>query len=58
MPSDKRNSTMAIAACLISSLFNVASAQDVPFYQPQQLQWLVASFFLLKQYALVGLNAH
>ena len=38
MPSDKRNSIMAIATGLISSLFNVASSRDVPFCQPQQLQ--------------------
>jgi len=40
MPSDKRNSIMAIATALISSLLNVASSQDVPFRQPQQLQCL------------------
>ena len=38
MPSDKRNSIMAIATGLIFSLFNVASSRDVPFRQPQQLQ--------------------
>jgi len=31
MPSDKRNSIMAVATGLISSLFNVASSGDVPF---------------------------
>jgi len=40
MPSDKRNSIMAITKGLISSLFNVASSGDVPFRQPQQLQRL------------------
>ena len=35
MPSNKRNSIMAIATGLISSLFNVASSRDVPFRQPQ-----------------------
>ena len=38
MPSDKRNSIMAITTGLISSLFNVASSRDVPLRQPQQLQ--------------------
>jgi len=38
MPSDKRNSIMDIATGLISSLFNVASSQDVHFCQPQQIQ--------------------
>ena len=38
MPSDKRNSIMAIATGLISSLFNVTLSQDVPFCQLQQLQ--------------------
>ena len=40
MPSDKRNSIMAIATGLISSLFNVASSQGVPFNQLQQFQCL------------------
>jgi len=40
MRSDKRNSLMAIATGLISSLFNVTSSGDVPFCQPQQLQRL------------------
>jgi len=31
MPSDSRNSTMAKATGLIFSLFDVASAQEVPF---------------------------
>jgi len=31
---------MAIATGLISSLFNVASFGDMPFCQPQQLQWM------------------
>ena len=38
MPSDKRNSIIAIATGLISSLFNVALSQEVPSCQPQQLQ--------------------
>jgi len=40
MRSDKRNSIMAIATGLISSLFNVALSGDVPFRQPQQFQCL------------------
>jgi len=31
MPSDLHNSTMADATGLIFSLFNIASAQEVPF---------------------------
>ena len=38
MPSDKRNSITTKAISLISSLFNVASSQDVPFCQPLQIQ--------------------
>jgi len=34
MPSDSRNSTMAKAMGLIFSLFNVASAREVPFAIP------------------------
>ena len=34
MPSHKRNSIMAKAPGLISSHFNAASSQDVPFHQP------------------------
>ena len=37
MPSDKRT---ARARDLISSLINIASSQNVPFHQPQQLQCL------------------
>ena len=40
MPSDKQNLITAKAAGLISSLFNVALSRDVPFCQPQQLQYL------------------
>jgi len=40
MPSDKRNSIMAIAKGLISSLFNATLSGDVPFRQLQQLQCL------------------
>ena len=32
MPSDKRNSVTAKATGLIFSLFNVASAREVPFW--------------------------
>ena len=38
--SDKHNSIMAIAICLISLLLNVALSGDVPFCQLQQLQCL------------------
>jgi len=47
-PSDKRNSIMAIATGLISSLFNVTSSGDVPFCQLQQLQWFSSSMVLPK----------
>jgi len=40
MPSGKRNSIMAKATGLISSLFNVALSGDLSFRQPQQLQCL------------------
>jgi len=40
MPSDKWNSITTKAMGLISSLFNIASSQDVPFCQPLQLQCL------------------
>ena len=40
MPSDKSNLIMATATDLVSSLFNVTSSGDVPFHQPQQLQYL------------------
>ena len=39
MPSAKHNLTMDIATGLISSLFDVTSSQDVPFHQPQYLQY-------------------
>ena len=39
MPSAKYNSTMDIAMGLISSLFDVTSHQDVPFHQPQYVQY-------------------
>ena len=35
MPSDKRNLITAKTMCLIFSLFNVASAREVPFGIPQ-----------------------
>jgi len=38
MPSDSRNSTMAKSTGLIFSLFNVASAREVPFAIPLQMQ--------------------
>ena len=38
MPLDKRNSITAMAMNLISSLFNVTSSWDMPFYQLQKLQ--------------------
>jgi len=37
MPSAKHNSTMQRATGLISSLLDVASSQDVPFCELQQL---------------------
>ena len=40
MPLDKRNLITAKATGLIFALFDVASFQDVPFSQPQQLQCL------------------
>ena len=40
MPSDKRNLITAIATGLISSLLNIASSQDIPFHQMEQLQCL------------------
>ena len=40
MPFDKCNSITTKVMGLISSLFNVASSQDVPFRQPLQLQCL------------------
>jgi len=40
MHSDKRNSILAKAGGLISSLFNVASSRDMLFCQLQQLQCL------------------
>ena len=45
MPPDKDNLIMAIATGLISSLYNVASTQDVPFLQLQQLQCLATWFY-------------
>ena len=40
IPSDKHNSRTPRARDLISSLTNIASSQDVPFHQLQQLQCL------------------
>ena len=41
MPSDKRNSITAKATGLIFSLFDVASAQEVPFGIPQYVQCIL-----------------
>jgi len=41
MPSDQYNSTMAKAMCLILSLFDVTSAQEVPFGIPQYVQCIL-----------------
>jgi len=44
MPSDSRNSTMAKATGLIFSLFNVASAWEVPFAMPLYIQCILNGF--------------
>ena len=63
MPSAKHNSTMDVAAGLTSSLFDIASSQDVPFRQPQDVQCMhhglnlfsfVIQFFLL---TMLGINS-
>ena len=41
MPSDKCNSIMAKATGLIFSLFDVASAREVPFGIPQYIQCIL-----------------
>ena len=41
MPSDKRNSITAKATGLIFSLFNVASAREVPFGIQQYIQCIL-----------------
>ena len=41
MPSDKRNLIAAKATGLIFSLFNVASAREVPFGMPQYIQCIL-----------------
>jgi len=41
MPSDSRNSTMAKATGLIFSLFDVASAREVPFAIPLYMQCIL-----------------
>ena len=41
MPSDKRNSITAKATGLIVSLFDIASAQQVPFGIPQYAQCIL-----------------
>jgi len=40
MPSGQRNSIMAKAMGLIFSLFNITSAEEVPFGMPQYVQWI------------------
>jgi len=47
MPSDSRNSTMAMATGLIFSLFNVASAREVPFAIPLYMQCILHGFTTL-----------
>ena len=41
MPSDQHNSIMAKATGLIFSLFDIASAQEVPFDIPQYVQCIL-----------------
>ena len=41
MPSDKHNSIMAKAMGLIFSLFDITSAQEVPFGIPQYVQCIL-----------------
>jgi len=41
MSSDQHNSTMAKAMCLIFSLFDVASAREVPFDILQYMQYIL-----------------
>jgi len=41
MPSDKRNSITAKATGLIFSLFDIASAREVPFGTPQYVQCIL-----------------
>jgi len=41
MPSDSRNSTMAKAMGLIFSLFDIASAREVPFAIPLCMQCIL-----------------
>jgi len=40
MPSNKRNSTMERAMGLISSPLNVDSSRNVPFHQPEYIQYM------------------
>jgi len=48
MPSDQRNSTMDKGMHLIFSLFDVTSAQEVPFGIPQYVQYIfMVPFFVL-----------
>ena len=49
MPSDQHKSIMAKATSLIFSLFDIASAQEVPFGIPQYMQYM--------QYIFQGLNS-
>ena len=46
MPSDKHNSTTAKATGLIFSLFDIASAREVPFGIPQYVQCILHSVLL------------
>ena len=40
MSSAKHTLTMDIATGLISSLFDIALSRDVPFHQPQYVQYM------------------
>ena len=44
MPPAKHNLTMDKATVLISSLFNAASSEDVPFCQPHYVQYMHHEF--------------
>ena len=60
MPLDKHNSRTAWATDLISSLINVASSQDVPFHQPQELQCLHhgATYLCIPLYPVLSSESH
>ena len=53
MPSDKRNSLMAIATGSISLLFNFALSGDVPFCQLQQFQCLYHGSIIIPKLTFV-----